>query len=68
MSRTPHSRTQPPAPKERPVSLAVSGSPRLTPASPEQAEAQTGDMIAFWVFVVLIALGLLAATRAFLMM
>ena len=71
MPRTPHSRTRPPAPKERPSSLAISGVPRLAPLAPSgrpETNGGGGDMIGLWAFAVLIALGLMAAARAFLAM
>ena len=71
MSRPPHSRTKPPAPKERPVSLAVGGgafAPPTFPSSPETSGGGKGDMVGFWAFTALIALGLFAAARALLVM
>ena len=77
MPRTPHSRTQPPAPKERPVALAGSAAPRgpapspFVPPLPPPPASETGrrsDMVGFWTFALLIALGLIAAARAFLTM
>ena len=76
------SSTRPPAPKERPVALAVTGSPTLVPRperlpltprfeGPPQtrvADAGRGDMIGFVVFLTLIVLGLIAAARAFMVM
>jgi len=71
-SRTPHSRTRPPAPKERPVTLAASGGAPLAPPTfpgPRQTQGtRPGDLIGFWVFTVLIVLGLIASARAFLVM
>lgn len=60
---------RPPAPKERPVSLAASA-PRLEPLSPlgPPPTPHRGDDIGAIVFVVLIVLGLIAATRAFLLL
>ena len=70
MSRPPHSRTKPPAPKERPVSLAVGGPPFAPPTfpGPPETTGRKGDTVAFWVFTALIALGLFAAGRALLVM
>lgn len=68
------SRRRPPAPKERPVSLAGSTPPRpasliAPPASPlPPAHSRKGDEIGALVFAVLILLGLIAATRAFLLL
>ena len=67
MPRPPHSRTLPPVPKERPTSLAASG-PLSAPPPPDTAGSRSGDMVGFWVFTALIALGLVAAVRAFLTM
>lgn len=65
-------RIQPPAPKERPVSLAVSGAAR--PPRPALGPSETGgittrgDDIAVTTLLVLIVLGMLAAARAFMVM
>lgn len=68
MPRTPHSRTRPPAPKERPTALAVSGAPRPALGSPPARGGGGGDMVGFWVFTALVVLGLIAAARAFVVM
>ncbi|PAP77119.1 hypothetical protein [Rubrivirga marina] len=70
MPRTPHSRTRPPAPKERPTSLATSGAPLVTPPRPpsDTKGGRPGDIVGFWAFTLLIVLGLIAAARAFLTM
>ena len=71
MSRTPHSRTRPPAPKEQPASLAVGGSPLAPPTtsgpltSPSTKWAVSGDTFGPLMFIVLIVLGLAAAVYAF---
>lgn len=77
MSRTPHSRTRPPAPKERSTDLSPAGGhlvrplgPPLNPRpeSPETRGLHRGDTLGALVFFFLIVLGLIAAARAFLVM
>lgn len=71
MARTPRSRTRPPQPKERPISLAASAGPSLVPRPPLPSPAPTsekGDIVGFWVFTALVLLGLVAAARAFIVM
>lgn len=64
-------RRQPPAPKERPTVLAASGAPR-TVAPPPLGHPARGprksDDVGAIVFIVLVTLGLIAATRAFLLL
>lgn len=63
---------RPPAPKERPLSLAVSAPPvqaRRPPEPPTSAPRVTqGDDVYVLALLVLIALGMVAATLAFVLM
>ena len=60
-------RRLPPAPKERPASLAVSAPPRLAPDAAGPS-VRRGETVALFVFIGLILLGLVAAGRALLVM
>ena len=64
-------RLQPPAPKERPAVLSSAAPPPAAVADPVsgsvRSDRKTGDVGAI-AFIVLVILGLIAASRAFLLL
>lgn len=60
---------RPPAPNERPVSLATGGAPTLPPpAAPASRRTWRSEDVGVAIFLLLVVLGLLAASRAFLLL